>query len=63
VTTGVVDVVEPGECPVVRARRKARELSNLELGDRRLSPKRRKRAVAQVVVPFPELEHPEVDID
>ena len=63
VTTGVVDVVEPGERPVARARRKARELSNLEEGDRRLASQRRECPIAQVVIPFPELERSEVDID
>src|SRR6202008_4512247 len=37
VATGVVDVGEPGEGPVARARNEALEIRDLEEGDRRLA--------------------------
>ena len=62
VTTGMVDVVEPGERPMAGARGKTRNLGDFEEGDRRLTPQRREGAVTQVVVQLPEVERPEVDI-
>src|SRR3978361_1670927 len=58
----VMDIVVRRQCPVTGTSGKACHFHDIEEGNRRLASQRRERPVTSVVVPFPELERPEIDL-